>query len=212
MNTKKIKEIQKLCREFFELTDADKVPDPPIKFLFTRAEMDEFTGRKTEDWVRATTHSRGLAFIDESVLEDITPHKKGDFWKVVHHEMSHWYFDHIVGRYNGEPIWFVEGLAEHMAGQKTYLPVETDENVCAKHYSSCDQQTYRWGILMVNKLVRDYGKDKLLEMIKYMGPDMTEKGFAKDFNKVYGISILDFETEVKQELEIRWEKARENKK
>ena len=212
MNTKKIKEIQKQCRDFYELTDADKVPDPPIKFLFTRAEVDEALGRKSEPWVRAVTNRKGLFFVDESVLEDITPHKKGDFWKVVHHEMSHWYFDHLTGAFNGRPKWFVEGLAEHMAGQKTYLPVETEENVCAKHYYNCDEQTYRWGILMLNKLVRDYGKEKLLEMIKYIGPDMTEKSFAKDFNKVYGITLLDFETEVKQELEIHWEKATEKKK
>ena len=199
--SKNIREINQACRVFFNLKSDDIIPEPPITFMSTRDEVDAVLSEKTEPWVRAITTRDGLFFVDEEHIEEITCHKKGNYWGVVHHEMSHWYFDHLTKTWSGKPTWLTEGLAEYMAGQKKNLPIPIKESVTTKYYNHADAEVYQWGKLMVSKLIEDYGKEKFLELIKLISPNMTERSFEKNFKKTYSFSLDTFENNVKDYLD-----------
>jgi len=200
----KLKQIKDECREFFNLPQDDDIPNPPITFLFTREEVDAVVNRKSEPWERAITKSDGLYFVHESVLQQITPHKTGDFWLVVKHEMTHWYFQHITGSRSGRPRWFNEGLAQQVAGQRTNLPKPTEEIVTEKYFAMSDQGCYGWGNLMVGKLLREYGKDKVLEVVNKIDSDLSLESFSGIFVSTLGTTLLDFEQAVKTDLNRKW--------
>lgn len=193
----KLKKIIEECQDFFGI----KMKNPPkITFVYTREEIDEIAGRKTERWVRAITRRDGLYFIHPNKLEELTPHKNDDFWKVVKHEISHWLFNQITGTYNGEPRWFTEGLAMYMAGQQDTVPFSIEVSITSKYYSFTDNGTYSWGLLLVTSLINKFGKEKVVNLVKKIDHNITQEIFAKLFVNEFGISLSSFEKSVKKTL------------
>jgi len=183
------------CQDFFGV----KIKNiPKITFIYSREEMDELLGRKTEPWVRAVTRPSGLYFIHPSKIAELTPHKKDDYWQAVKHEMSHWFYNQITGTHNGEPRWFAEGLAMYMAGQKTLLPTPTEESVTTKYYACTDNEVYRWGSFMVVNLAENYGKEKIVSLVRKINSKTTPESFATDFKNEFGICLEAFEENIKR--------------
>lgn len=197
---KKIKRIIIECQNFFEISDTKNIPEPPVYFLFSREEVDQILNTKTEPWVRAFTNEAGLYFIDESVIEKVTSHKKGDYWKVVHHEISHWYFNHLTSTWSGRPSWFTEGLAQHMAKQQNTPPRPTNNTITDKYFDYTDNDVYGWGKIMVDYLINIYGKKKLLKLIHRFHENMTKNEFGEYFFETYGITLEKFEKDIKDSV------------
>ncbi|MDD5693587.1 MAG: hypothetical protein PHU86_03900 [Patescibacteria group bacterium] len=191
----KLNIVIKECQDFFGQKNN---VTPKIIFVYSREEMDKALGRKTQDWVRASTRPEGLYFIHPSKVEELTPHKNDDFWKVVKHEMSHWFYNQITGTHNGEPRWLAEGLAMFMAEQKGLVPSFTEESITQKYYSFTDNETYRWGYLMVKDLVDEFGKEKVVSLVKKINNKLTEGIFSELFKNEFGVSLSAFEKKVKR--------------
>lgn len=196
----KIEKIKQQCKEFFELLDNDHVPDPSITIIHTRAEMDEYCGRKTEDWVRATSRKRGIAIIPDDVVEDITPHRKGSFDRTLKHEFNHWYLSHITGEFGGKPRWFTEGLANYFAGYKPEAPKMSNDLVVEKYFSFTDRETYRWGYVMVEYMFKKFGKEEIIDFIKKFHNGITQDIFNTTFYEKFGITPEDLEESIKKEF------------
>jgi len=197
LDQKNLDRIIEECQDFFGVK-LKKVPK--ITFIYSREEMDELLGRKTEPWVRAVTRPSGLYFIHPSKITELTPHKNENYWQVVKHEMSHWFFNQITGVSSGKPRWFAEGLAMYMAGQKTAPSTFTEESVTTKYYAFTDKEVYRWGSIMVADLADKYGEEKIVSLVKKIDKTITPESFARDFMGVFGMSLNEFEKSIKLEV------------
>ena len=198
LDQKNLDRIIEECQDFFGVK-LKKVPK--ITFIYSRKEMDELLGRKTEPWVRAVTRPSGLYFIHPSKIAELTPHKNDNYWQVVKHEMSHWFFNQITGISSGKPRWFTEGLAMYMADQKTLPPTPAEESISTKYYALTDNEVYRWGSIMVADLADRYGKVKIVSLVKRIDKETTPESFANDFKSVFGVGLDEFEKRIKLEVE-----------
>lgn len=197
----RIKEIIKDCRKFYELSEDEFVAEPVVSLIYTREEMDEVQSKKTADWVRATTNSRGIYIIDESVVEKITPHKKGEIWITLRHEINHWYYNHITKSYKGCPRWFTEGLADYYAGRRAQKPEKYEGSELDKSFSEYTPLTYKIGYPLVEKMFERFGRKKIIIFIKEFGKaEKTSENFNSIFKKHFKISPYELEEEVKKEL------------
>lgn len=114
--------------------------------------------------------------------------------------MSHWFFNQITGTHNGKPRWFTEGLAMHVADQKTLPPTLTEESVTTRYYAFTDNQVYRWGSIMVVELAKKYGDEKIVFLVKKIDNKISPESFANDFKSVFGIGLDEFENKIKLNL------------
>jgi hypothetical protein len=197
IDNKKVDQIIKECEDFFGVTLKEK---PKITFLYSREEMDKVAERKTEPWVRAITRPDGIYFIHSSKIEELTTHKNDNFWAVVKHEISHWLYSEITGSFSGYPRWLTEGLAEYMAGKKLAVPMYSDDNITSKYFSFTDDMVYHWGPVLVEELIKMFGKDKVVGLVKRIYNGMTEEDFSNLFKEQFGISLTDFEKKSKSKL------------
>lgn len=187
--------LNQIMAEYADFFEVDDVPEPRVGFVYSREDFDKLLGRKTERWERAVSRQNGLFFIHSSKIEELTPHTNADFWPVVKHEMSHWFYRHVTGVENGNPRWFNEGLAGVVAEQRrTQKPAALDEPVVDKYYSYSDASNYAWGYWMVKYLLDEFGKEKLVALIKSLaGEEMTKNFFAAQFEKAYHFDVTDLQ-------------------
>ncbi len=123
-----------------------------------------------------------------------------DFEILLAHEINH-IFARQIHVYNG-PFWFTEGLAMYVAGQvpgKTYKRkvMLTKENarffmfyrLIMKKQSN---EMYIFQYFGVKYLVDNFGKNKLLELIRTYPEKSNKKEFENRFKKIYGITYASF--------------------
>jgi len=195
LDKKKLDIIMAECQEFFGVSD---IPMPRVGFIYSREEFDKLLGRPTERWERAVSRKDGLYFIHSSMIEELTPHTNKDFWPVVKHEMSHWFYRHVAGVESGNPRWFNEGLAGVVAEQRrTQKPTPLDEPVVDKYYLYSDASNYAWGYWMVKYLLDEFGREKLIALIKSLTEEeMTKEFFSSQFERNYHFDVTDLQDRV----------------
>lgn len=192
-----VDQIVKECEEFFEI---GPIPLPEINFIYTREEMDTLLGRKTERWERAVCVYGKLTFIHPSKTLELTTHTNDDFWKVVKHEMAHWFYTDITGTHR--PKWFNEGLANVVAESPRQRPKSLDEPVVDKYFAKSESFTYAWGYWMVKYLLDEYGKEKLVELTKSLTDnEVTKEFFAKQFMEIYDFDVAKLQGRATDKLE-----------
>lgn len=151
---------------FFELPRVDI----NIHLIQSRQEFDKIDGSKTEDWVVGFTKNNTIYIFDPEKFEQYSTHPKSDFGSVLKHEASHIYYKKIKA--NGYPHWLDEGVACFISGQnKNTPPDKINIKLLKKYYDSVDGKVYGLGQFMVTKIIEEFGKNKLFELIKIDSPD-----------------------------------------
>lgn len=153
-------------RKFFPI-----MPNLVSVFLvYSRKEFDKFVGKKTKGWqVGHANSTRGMIYVfSPLVFEKESSHKKGDFPKVLTHELAHIFIHKIYPYY--EPRWLVEGLAYYLAGMK-------------------GGSKFGLSFLWVKFLVENFGKEKLFALMKKCGFPYQREKFLKVFKIVYGAEM-----------------------
>jgi hypothetical protein len=177
----------KRCNDFFMVNN---IPLPPIKFAYSREEMDTIVGRKTESWVVARAQKEGLYFIHPTKIEEITPHTSHSFQAIVIHEFAHWYTKKITGIDHGIPRWFHEGLANIVARCQQSRPKPIEGPAVDKYYNFDDKDIYPWGFWMVKYLMEEFGHKELIRFIKsFVGQTIDKESFAVAFQTFYGFNV-----------------------
>ncbi|MDD4353211.1 MAG: hypothetical protein PHN56_02000 [Candidatus Nanoarchaeia archaeon] len=158
--------------------------DTPSLFLINkRKEMDLIQHEKTPSWVIATT-KKDLIFIfsPQSFEKESCHHySKESYYSTIKHELVHT-ITGKMSKYQYKPLWFSEGIAIFVSGQNNF------KKMPEKFLSFLDshkESVYDESGFAIELLVKNYGKTKLLQLIKLWGKCDNEKDFNKAFNIIY---------------------------
>ena len=167
--TKKNQKIDNFLKKTKKELDAFfgfEVREPAVLLLTSRKQLDSLWERKTEKWEVGGTRTlkgtqNGIIFIlsPEVYCRQSTHKDPKVFWKTLKHEYCHIYFQQITG--SSRPIWFNEGLASYMAGQKKSggNPMDVFD-----YFDIGGEGVYQVGYFWVNFLVENFGEKKIKQL------------------------------------------------
>ena len=109
--------------------------------------------------------------------------------KLIKHELSHCFYQ-ILSKYNSKPDWLWEGCAVYLSEQlnlKTKPEIFTD---FLNHFEPTnDGSVYQESGFVVEKLVKTFGKEKLLMLIKGLPENKSSESFDKLFYTTFGFKL-----------------------
>ncbi len=162
-----IEEIENKIRElndFFEIK-----PTFSVKLLYEKEEFEFFKSRKTEKWESGFVKDNIIFVFDPEVLEKFTIHKKEEFFGTIKHEIAHVYIKNICPFL---PEWLNEGIATFL-GQgskkesfKKFLEKREVLPFNIKEGRDKLILIYVQSPCFVEWLIKNYGKEKLLNFLK----------------------------------------------
>lgn len=144
-----------------------------IQIVDSREVFNKLLKRKTEDWLVGLTLKGKIYILDKEKFESESIHPKTHFEKVLKHEIAHIYYRNLRG--NGHPYWLNEGTAFLVAGQIEKYPKELSLKVLKRYYRGHDKGIYSVGYVMVGEIFKNYGTEKLLELIKIKNSSLLYK-------------------------------------
>jgi len=184
-----LENTQKELSSFFDV----EIKIPEVCLTNSRKEIDDILGWKTQDWLTGFAKDGKIYILNPNVYIKESDHENIEhFWKTLKHEYCHIYFRTITRI--GYPKWLNEGLACYLSGQDKKEPTKQDALKIFDYFQKNDWQTGEIGYFWVRLLISKFGKKKLLELIKCLKPDISEKEFAENFYKIYGIRYSKEET------------------
>jgi hypothetical protein len=149
-----------------EVSDFFGIPETRVNvFLIqSREEYDRIAEEKSENWMVGFTRSNTVFILDRDKFESESNHPKSDFEPVLKHEIAHIYYRKL--KHNGAPAWLNEGTACFVAGQNKKPPTEDlTVKTLEKYHDNGGAGVYSIGRYMVDNIVKNYGKEKLFELI-----------------------------------------------
>ena len=185
--------IDKICKE--SINDLNKfyginwVHHLPVTIVVKdRKSIDLLKGEKTEPWVVGWAEGNKVFILDHNNFATESDHKYSleTYYSLLKHEISHTFYRILSGG-NMKPVWLCEGVAIHTSGQnKEKRPID-----CFKEFLSFHEKggkgVYTESGFAVYLLVKEFGKQKLLDLIKGLKPIVSQKDFTSLFIKIYGI-------------------------
>ena len=185
-----LKKSQKELSDFFGI----KIRFPSIFFINSRKQYNDIWKTKSKDWMVGGANGRNVFILDPKIYTKESSHKDpNDFWLVLKHEYCHIAFRQYCG--HSIPKWLNEGLANYLASQVKKKPTKKEALRVFDYYQKLDWRIYNIGYFWTKFLIEEFGKKKLLTLIKSIDSQTTEKEFAKKFHQVYKFhySKTDFE-------------------
>lgn len=165
---------------------------PKIFLLKDRKSIDLFGIRKTEPWLVgwADYGMRTVFMLDRKEFEKYSSNKYSDeyYSSLIKHELSHLFYKMLSDGKWG-PVWLSEGVAIYTSSQTKSRARPSEFKNFLMFYAKGGSGVYTESGFVVETLVKKFGKDKLLELIKSLRDISDEKQFNKIFRKVYGFSM-----------------------
>lgn len=180
--TDSLRKSKKRYDQFFDLP----LDIPRVIFPTSRKHIDQIWGRKTEPWSVGWTGNGTIYILSpEKYLSESNHTRKSDYWKTLIHEHAHLYI-RALGKGN-IPRWMNEGLASWLAGQKRRKATLEEAATVVGPWPQFSRSVYLVGYYWVGRLMKEYGRKKLVEIIREMGKQKNTAAFSRVFKKVYGI-------------------------
>jgi len=175
-----------------------------IIICYSRAELDEQWGGKTEDWLTALSGVGSIATFTDGLIKRYSGVKvKSGMRSALEHEINHQFYYQIVG--SRKPSWLLEGLATQFGGyrlhgdDKRMLEGELPHLLhfhSGKSYWKHARMLYPMGFAAVRYLIGRHGKAKVLRMLSLYSKKPTKSGFEAAFRKTFGYSVRELEERV----------------
>lgn len=187
--------------DFFGLNWVEYCPN--IYLIKDRLTIDALRSYKTESFCIAWLNRTGdLCILDYKNLNKESSHifRKERYYTTIKHELAHAFYYKITSNIYG-PTWFREGIACYLSGENETIPKIINFSNFLDYSDFYNKKNYKEAYIessfAIEFLVKKYGKEKLLELIKAIKKDMSESDFAKLFKKIYSIP-LDYKSFNKQ--------------
>lgn len=169
----------------------------------TEREFRKLSGKFYSPWAKGVSVKGKFIVIRCPELFHKTYLKFGGTFKfeaLLAHEINHIFANHL-NLYEG-PYWFTEGIAMYVAGQIPGKVYKNDVEITKEKAKSmmfyrlimrklC-MDMYVFHYLGVDYLIKKFGREKLLELIRLQFKDMKKKEYEGLFKKVYGVSYNKF--------------------
>ncbi len=170
---------------------------PKIFIVNNRKEIDFLLNDKTEDWVIGwTNHCHTVFILNRSKIKTESSHRKGyskgEYRAFIKHELSH-LFSKILTKNGYRPIWLWEGLAIYTSGQNEYsvVPEKFSQflDFYETHTNKNKKSVYYESGFLVEMLIKQFGKEKLLKFLKSIRKVENRKEFDDLFFKTYKFKL-----------------------
>ncbi|MDO8470217.1 MAG: hypothetical protein Q7S84_04375 [bacterium] len=165
---------------------------PKIVFLKDRKSIDLLRAKKTEPWLVgwADDRMRIVFVLDKKELERYSSHtySKDYYHSLIKHELSHLFYKILSAGKQG-PVWLSEGVAIYTSGQNKLKIKPSKFKNFLSFYNRGGSGVYEESGFVVEILVKRFGKNKLLKLIKSLEDVSNEKQFNKLFQKIYKFQI-----------------------
>lgn len=179
-------------KDFFELGE---VQTPNLIILNNRKSIIDLRGKEKGEWLVgwASPDINSVFILDKSKFgtESKTVYTDNQYNKLLKHELTHILYHYVSN--NRLPAWLAEGIAIYLSGQYLKKPRPTEFKNFLDFYNEGQNGVYEESGFVVEELIKQFGKEKLLELIKSLKSTKTEKEFFKSFKKIYGFD-LSYET------------------
>jgi hypothetical protein len=184
---KGMKELDK----FFELGWIRNTP-----FIFVvpdRKTIDKLRREKTEDWLVAWADSRSriIYLLDKKNLEKESNHKysKETYTARIKHELTHMFVSAYSKLINIKPCWLNEGIAIYLSEQNKFKENPIKFSKFLESYDKITEGVYDESGFFVEFLIKKFGKEKLLKLIKSLKDNLTKEEFNKNFKEIYKFDL-----------------------
>ena len=161
---------------------------PVVIIMKDRKAIDALKGENTERWMVGHAEGNKVFILDRNNFESESDHKYSSetYYSLIKHELSHCFYRVL---YDGhmKPVWLCEGVAIYTSGQnKEKRPVECFREFLG-FYENGGKGVYAESGFAVYLLVKEFGKQKLLDLIKGLKSVTAQKDFTTLFVQIYGI-------------------------
>lgn len=165
---------------------------PKIALLKDRESIDLLRTQKTEPWfiAWADCKTRIIFILDKKGLGKHSSHKYSEdyYSALIKHELSHLFYRALSESKQG-PVWLSEGVAIYTSGQNELKTKPSKLKNFLPFYEKESSEVYSESGFAIETLVKKFGKDKLLKLIKSLSRVSDENLFNKVFKKIYGFQI-----------------------
>ncbi|MCF7835052.1 hypothetical protein K9M48_03265 [Candidatus Gracilibacteria bacterium] len=158
-----------------------------------RQTLDEIKGKKTENRMIANAKGTHIYLYDLDKVEEISKgyHKKdiSRYHETIRHEIAHsFYWLYLNGNYF-RANRLNEGMAIYLSGQikRKNKPVEFKNFLNFRDNEG--EQVYIESGFIIEFLINNYDKEKILELIRYLGKIKSKEEFFETFKDIYGFEL-----------------------
>jgi hypothetical protein len=171
---------------FFEL--GWKYNRPNVFLVPDRKTIDALNGEKTPDWFVGWAKGTAIYLLSKENLKKESSHKYSDeeYSRFLKHELAHC-FTHVISNFSQKPVWLNEGISIYLSGQLKFKNKPEKLNKFLDLNNFKEKGTYSESGFAVEFLVKKYGKEKLLELLKKS--TNSKEDFAKLFESIYGFEL-----------------------
>ena len=178
------KSIKEFC-PFFKITWSYNKPN--IFLVRSREVIDKILRKKTPDWWVGWSDGRNIFLLDKKDFENESNHRysDNDWVLLMRHELVHC-FCNVVFPFFQKPSWLREGIAIFLSGQTNAKSKPKKFENFLEYYDQSGNALYRESGFAIECLIKKYGKDKMLTLIKRSQKARSKERFNKIFEKIYG--------------------------
>ncbi|MBR9701691.1 hypothetical protein GOV13_02095 [Candidatus Pacearchaeota archaeon] len=164
---------------------------PRIIVWKTRKDINNFKQQQTKDWFIGEANGRNVFLLDRKNFDKESCHKYSNekYYKLIKHELSHLFFEILSGG-KETPYWLNEGITLYSADQiNQFPPINGFSNFLTYHSNSGGDIYFKESGFAVELLIKNFGKRKILKLIKSLSTINSEKEFKQTFKKIYGFNL-----------------------
>jgi len=148
-----------------------------IHFIYTRAKMDEYWGKKSPRWICGTVNPKNIYEIyifSPLVFEKLTTHKKHEILPTIIHETAHVFVSQINKRCFA---WANEGVCQYVEGENVYNNIVKKEdwewfkenkiliNPTIPWLNVAEHEGYKISYLIVKYIIELKGKQAIMDIL-----------------------------------------------
>jgi len=174
----------KLIKDFFQ---KDWLPNskPVILLVQSRTDYNSILQCQTPTWQVGNSNGPTIYLIETEKIEKESDgiHKQQDFNKLLKHEMMHSYTS-FYSNFVCTPSWLFEGISVCFA-QQFRTEAGFNKVKILNAMTQFDGDFYGESGNFVKYLYEKYGKDRIMEMIKYSSKMKDCKSLKKIFYEIY---------------------------
>ncbi|MCL5733819.1 MAG: hypothetical protein M1334_04175 [Patescibacteria group bacterium] len=165
---------------------------PKIILLKDRKSINLLRVKKTEPWLVgwADERMRIIFMLGKKNFNKESSNKYSDeyYSSLIKHELSHLFY-RILSSSKSGPIWLSEGVAIYTSGQTKLKARPKKFNNFLSFYNQGGSGVYAESGFVVEMLVKKFGKNKMLKLIKSLRDISGDKQFNGAFRKIYGFTL-----------------------
>ena len=105
---------------------------------------------------------------------------------IFKHELCHLFFKKYSNQINASPVWLTEGVSIFVSGELKYKKSISKFKTFLYFFQKEGLGVYGESGFAVELLIKNFGKQKILKLIKSLSTAKTKTDFNKLFKKIYG--------------------------